>query len=78
MKKKTKEAVIIIPLAALVLLVVFTTVPPIKEEPQTFTGLFVEYKGEMIGGDVQGNLITLQNGTTMSLDDFKKITGYNG
>lgn len=46
------------------------------EIPKTFSGLFVEYNGEMIGGEIQGNIIILENGTKMGLEEFKKITGY--
>ena len=77
MKKRTKELIILIPL--LVVLSVTMVIYFIQQEaePQTHTGLFVEYKGEMIGGDIQGNLIILENGTKMGLDEFKRITGYN-
>jgi len=77
MKKRHKELIIVVPLIIFfaVTLVGYTVVqgPP---EPDTFSGLFVEYNGEMIGGEIQGNIIILENGTKMGLDEFKRITGY--
>lgn len=80
LNKRHKELIIVIPLIIVlgVTLVGFTLQlegPPI---PETFSGLFVEYKGEMIGGEIQGNIIILENGTKMGLEEFKKITGYEG
>lgn len=81
MKKRTKEIIVGLPLIAIALFTfVSYTIPPTiqLEDPQTFSGLFVEYKGKMIGGEIQGNIIILDNGTKLGLDEFKKITGYKG
>ena len=73
--KKTWPLWCIIPFLIWIV-VAYVLIPEQPLQEISESGAMVMYNGEWIGGNIVGDDIILKNGTRMSFDEFKRITGF--